>query len=95
MRGVFCTWASLSSDGTHTPFWAPAPSETPEACIRHLHCAFQQPFPASCPSSVFAPFWVIAQDPFFSSLIFLSAVSDVLLNSFTVFNFQSYDFQFF
>ena len=37
-----------------------------------------QPFPASCPSFVSAAFWVIAQDPFFSSLIILSAVSDVL-----------------
>lgn len=94
MRGAFCTWTSLSSDGPSAPFSAPAPAETPAAGLRHPHSALQQPFPVSCPH-LFAPFWVTARDPFLNSLIFLSAVSDVLLNSFTVFYFQSYDFQFF
>lgn len=68
-------------------FWA----ET----VRRPHSALQQPSPVSCPSPVFAAFRVPAGDPSFSSPVFLSAVSGVLLNSLTGFNFQSYDFQFF
>lgn len=83
--GLFCTWAALSSGGPSGPFSAPAPSGNPET-VRRPHSALQQPFPVSCPSPVFAAFRVIAGDPSFSSLIFLSAVSGVLLNSLTGFN---------
>lgn len=57
------------------------------------HSALQQPSPVSCPS-VFVAFRCLLETHL-QFPVFLSAVSGVLLNSLTGFNFQSYDFQFF